>query len=304
MTAAARLAAPIAIGALLAGQTPARQPVIDVHVHSTNTTPQQELDRMKSLNIRLIVLSALASDLPLWREALTADQYLPGLVFPCAGGKAPITGRACFSAPTEFPDATWLASEVKSGRIRTLGEVEPQYLGLSPADARMEAFWQAAEDFDVPISIHMGPGPPGVAYDSSPVPVKSPEYRMAMGNPLLLEDVLLRHKKLRLSVMHAGWPLLEPMIALLYAHPNVYVDTAALQSEQFVPRASFYRHLRGLVDAGFSRRIMFGSDFPAQAGSGIDAILHADFLSAEQKSDILCNNAARFLRLNSSVCVP
>ena len=136
------------------------------------------------------------------------------------------------------------------------------------------------------------------------MPFKSPAYRMAMGDPLLLEDVLLRHKRLRPSVMHAGWPQLEPMIALLYAHPNVYVDTAGLQSQALVPRAGYYRHLRGLVEAGFAKRIMFGSDFPDQVSAGIDAILAADFLSADQQSDLLCNNAARFLRLNPSPCGP
>jgi predicted TIM-barrel fold metal-dependent hydrolase len=41
---------------------------------------------------------------------------------------------------------------------------------------------------------------------------------MAAGDPLLLEGVLLRHKRLHLFVMHAGWPRLDEMIALLYAH--------------------------------------------------------------------------------------
>ena len=36
--------------------------------------------------------------------------------------------------------------------------------------------------------------------------------------------------------------------------------------------------------------------------AGIDAIITADFLSAEQKADILCNNAARFLRLDAGIC--
>jgi uncharacterized protein len=94
------------------------------------------------------------------------------------------------------------------------------------------------------------------------------------------------------------------MVALLYAHPSVYVDVAALQSQTLVPRTAYYHHLRGLVEAGFSNRIMFGSDFPDQLSEGIDAILAADFLSAEQKADILCDNAARFLRLAASVCVP
>jgi hypothetical protein len=286
------------------GQGPAHPPVIDVHVHSTNTTPQQALDRMKALNIRLLVVSALTTDLPVWSTTLTSDQYLPGLVFPCAGGRAPITGRPCFNESTDFPNLAWLTGELKGGRIRVLGEVEPQYLGMPPGDSRLEPYWELAEQLDVPVAIHMGPGPPGVAYESSPVPFKSPEYRMAMGDPLLLEDVLLRHKRLRLSVMHAGWPKLESMVALLYAHPNVYVDTAALQDQTLVPRPAYYRHLRGLIEAGFGKRIMFGSDFPNRVEAGIDAILQADFLSGDQKADILCNNAARYLRIGASICNP
>ena len=40
---------------------------------------------------------------------------------------------------------------------------------------------------------------------------------------VLLEGMLLRHKRLRRFVMHAGWRI-DEMIALLYAHPNVYVS--------------------------------------------------------------------------------
>ena len=94
------------------------------------------------------------------------------------------------------------------------------------------------------------------------------------------------------------------MIALLHAHPAVHVDVAALQAERLVTRAAYYRHLRGLVEAGFSNRIMFGSDFPDQLDEGIDAILNATFLSETQKADILCGNAARFLRLMPTACSP
>jgi hypothetical protein len=218
------------LGSTVAGQAPARPPVIDVHVHSTNTSPQQALDRMKSLNIRFLVVSSLTSDLAQWASALDAARFLPGLVFPCADGRAPITGRPCFDTGTELPDVNWLSGELKAGRIKAFSELSPQYLGLSPADSRMEPYWQLAEQFDLPVGIHMGPGPPGIAYDASPVPFKSPAYRMAMSDPLLLEEVLLRHKRLRLFVMHAGWPQLERMIALMFAHPTVYVDVAVLQT--------------------------------------------------------------------------
>jgi hypothetical protein len=281
-------------------QSPSRPPVIDMHVHSTTTKPQ-DIARLTALNVRYWFLAALTTDLGEW-AAIDRSRFLPALVFPCDRDRAPITGRSCFGTPSDLPDRSWLRDQIQAGRIKGFGEMSPQYLGMSPADTRLDPYWQLAEEFDIPVGVHMGPGPPGVAYESSPVPFKSPAFRMALGDPLILEDVLLRHKQLRLFVMHAGWPRLEPMVALLYAHPRVYVDVAGLQSRSLVPRAAYYRHLSGLVEAGFSKRIMFGSDFPDQLSEGIDAIVSADFLSAEQKADILCNNAARFLRLDASVC--
>jgi predicted TIM-barrel fold metal-dependent hydrolase len=99
--------------------------------------------------------------------------------------------------------------------------------------------------------------------------------------------------------MHAGYPMLDDMLALLQAHPQVYVDTAAIVWH--IPRAAFYRHLRGLVDAGHGKRVMFGSDnigYPGLIERSIAVIEEAPFLSEEQKRDILYNNAARFLRLS------
>jgi hypothetical protein len=286
----------------VSGQAEARPPVIDMHVHSTTTLPDA-LARLDSLNVRYLFLAGLASDLRVWADA-DSTRYLPALVFPCDGGRAPITGRACFDTATDLPDTTWLRGELRAGRIRGFGEMSPQYLGMSPDDPRLDPYWAMAEEFDIPVGIHMGFGPPGAAYESSPVPFKSPAFRMAANDPMLLEEVLLRHRRLRLFVMHAGWPRLESMLALLYAHPNVYVDMAGLQLEDAVPRAEYERYLRGLVQAGFARRIMFGSDFPGSLLPGIDAILAADFLTAEHKADILCNNAARFLRLDPAVCDP
>lgn len=290
---------------VVSGQsTAARPPVIDVHVHSTNTSAQDALGRMKLLNIRHMFVSSLQADLPIWATALAPTQFTPSLVFPCDGGRAPITGRPCWDGGGDFPDITWLRGELRAGRIKALGEISPQYEGISPADRRLEPYWALAEEFDVPVGVHMGPGPPGAAYESSPVPFKSPAFSMAAGDPMILEEVLLRHKRLRVVVMHAGWPRLESMLALLYAHPNVYVDLAALQTPFMVPRPAYNRFVQSLVENGFVKRMMFGSDFPNQVEAGIDAIMGAGFLSTEQKADVLCNNAARFLRLKAEICMP
>ena len=279
---------------------PGRPPVIDIHSHVNAANARRIMD---SLNIRFAVV---AENRHSWAnlEGMT-NRYLPSLSFPCPGGLDVIFGKfSCYETQTEFPDIARVRAEVHAGRIKAFGEMLPQFLGLPPGDSKLEPYWALAEEFDIPAAIHMGPGPPGAAYEASPVPQKHPNFRMAAGDPLLLEEVLLRHKRLRLSVMHAGWPRLESMLALLYAHPNVYVDTGGLQSDRIVPRAAYYRYLQALVENGFGKRIMFGSDFPDQIEMGIDAIVAADFLSAEQKTDILCNNAARFLRLDLSSCRP
>lgn len=275
-------------------------PVIDVHVHS-GQQPNSVIAAHDSLNVRFAIISALQSDLRTWANADTGRFFL-GLLFPCDRGRMPNTGVACFENGADFPDTTWLRAELRAGHIRVLGELVPEYVGMTPNDPRMEPYWRLAEEFDVPVAIHMGPGPPAAAYDVSPVPYKSPNFRMSAGDPLLLEEVLLRHKRLRVNVMHAGWPRLESMLALLYAHPNVYVDIGVLQFGVVMPKPAYLRYLRGLVESGFSKRIMYGSDFPNLQRLGIDIILQADFLTAEQKSDILCKNAARFFRLRPGIC--
>ena len=98
------------------------------------------------------------------------------------------------------------------------------------------------------------------------------------------EAQLIRHPKLRVYVMHAGWPMLNEMIALLAMYPEVYAEVAGI--DWLLPRKEFHRYLRGLVEAGFGKRIMFGSDaamWPQVIGIGIEAIESADFLTEVQK---------------------
>lgn len=99
--------------------------------------------------------------------------------------------------------------------------------------------------------------------------------------------------------MHYGSPLIDEMISMLGAYPQLYVDLGGIQ--WFYPRPYFYEQLRKFVDAGFEKRVMFGSDqmvWPGVIEPAMAIIEEAPFLSHEQKRDILYNNAARFLRLS------
>lgn len=188
-----------------------------------------------------------------------------------------------------------LRSWHRSGRLQVLAEFAPQYAGLPPNAPELDPYFALAEELDIPVGLHVGLGPVGAAYRGSP------RFRIAHGNPLLLEDVLIRRPKLRLYVMHAGWPFLDEMIALLHAHPQVYIDVAVIN--WYIPRAEFHHYLRRLIDAGFADRIMFGSDqmiFPDAIRVAVEAIESAAFLTDKQKEDIFFTNAVRFLRLSQT----
>jgi predicted TIM-barrel fold metal-dependent hydrolase len=180
-----------------------------------------------------------------------------------------------------------------SGKVRVLAEVTTQYRGLPPNAEELEPYWALAEELDVPVGIHMGSGPPGI-----PI-LSNGRYRAANGNPLLLEDVLTRHPRLRVYVMHSGYPFADDMIALMQLYPQVYAGIGVIGWA--VPRDDFYRHLRRLISAGLGQRIMFGSDqmvWPEAIEATIEAVESADFLTSEQKRAIFSDNARRFLRLD------
>jgi uncharacterized protein len=182
-----------------------------------------------------------------------------------------------------------LRAELSAKRLAGIGEIGSQLIGIAPNDPRLEPYFALAEEFDVPVLIHTeGIGPP------------LPSFRSGAGNPLLLEEVLVRHPKLRIFVENTGYPYLDDMIALMYQYPMLYGDVSTIT--WVIPQSAFYDYLKRLIEAGLGKRLMFGSDqmrWPEMIGKGIEAIEGADFLTPDQKRDILYNNAVRFLQMEA-----
>lgn len=301
---------------------PARGPIIDMHLHAHSLkmygdrppavcTSDQEItflavdarepvtaDRVKTCRVPLpapaddaevlrqivamlerydirAVTTGPLEEVTRWRAA-ARSRVIPAVPFDDYERREPEAYRALF----------------REGRFAVFAEISAQYNGLSPADSSLEPYFALAEELDIPVGVHMGEGPPGAAYRGSP------KYRAGLTSPFLLEEVLIRHPRLRVYVMHAGSPLIEEMIAMLHAHPRLYVDIAGNNWQ--IPRRQFHDQLRRLVEAGFGKRILFGTDamvWPGTIPVAIDSIESATFLSSDQKRDIFHDNAVRFLRL-------
>jgi predicted TIM-barrel fold metal-dependent hydrolase len=235
------------------------------------------LQMLERYNIRAVATGTL-EEVTKWRAA-APDRIIPAVPFDDYGRRNPEEFRRLFT----------------ERKFAIFAEISAQYNGLSPADESLEPYFALAEELDIPVGIHMGEGPPGAAY------LSSPKYRARLTSPFLLEEVLVRHPRLRVYVMHYGSPLVDEMLSMLYSHPELYVDVAG--NDWTLPRKEFHSHLRRLVEGGFGKRILFGSDamvWPPTIKVAIDSVEAAEFLTAEQKRDIFYNNAVRFLRLNDA----
>jgi len=283
---------------------PARQspPIIDMHLHThhpaeipggapalcrpepcqgsgaATATPEaslrETLAQMRRHNIvRAFVSGPDLDEVQRWTAA-APDRFLPGVFIVQPGN----------------PDAETLRRAYRAGQLAGIGEIATQLNGIPAHDPALEPYFALAEEVDMPVLIHtagIGPYLPG--------------FRSAAGNPLNLEDVLVRHPDLRLYVENTGYPYLGEMVSMMYQYPQLYGDLSTIT--WVIPRSAFYDYLRRLMDAGLGKRLMFGTDqmrWPEAIAWAVEAIEEAPFLSQQQKRDIFHDNAARFLRLDGS----
>lgn len=278
-----------------------RPPIIDMHMHAH---PANRFGKVGLPNPVTGKPSAATTDEALLQAALVAmrrynivkafaSSFLESVERWRAAAPDRIVGGAQIDVGIPIPGVERLRRDFLSGRLGLLGEVGNQYLGLSPDDTTLEPYFALAEELDIPVGIHTGISAPDTPYQCCP------KFRVGLGNPLLLEEVLIRHPKMRVYLMHAGYPYLQETIALMSVYPQVYADTSVIN--WIIPRREFHAYLEALMRAGLGKRLMFGSDqmiWPEAIGMAIEGIESARFLTHQQKRDIFYNNAVRFLRLS------
>jgi len=285
-------------------------PIIDMHMHMyqwnkygdppepnliTGMIPDAKSDdqaidaylaEMKRYNIVLAVGSGELDTVSKWLKR-APNRFIGGIEFPKF--TTPVYQRR-----EVWPDANELSALYTSDKLGLVGEISAQYAGAALNDPRLDPYFAMAAKLGVPVSVHSGFGPPMSPYRGDP------DFRMRYGDPLLLEDVLVKYPHLRVYIAHGGYPFLDHTIALMMQYQQVYVDISAI--DWLLTEAEFQHYLQRLVQARLGKRILFGTDqmiWPDAVGRAIRAVESADFLTKDQKRAIFFDNAVRFLRLDA-----
>ena len=206
-----------------------------------------------------------------------------------------IKGILMFSPNDYGMDTIRFERMKKEKKLEVFGEIAPYYSGGTLSDSGWQPYLRICEQYDIPVAVHTGGGDPGGTYSWSP------KARLQLGDPYLIEDVLVKYPKLRIYLMHAGgedWP--EHALRLMAYYPQLYTDIAVMLWVEPNTQRFIKQFLKNAKHAGYLNRVMFGSDqmiWPAAIEKSILFLHSIDFLTRQDKENILYYNAAKFLRL-------
>lgn len=273
-------------------------PIIDVHIHAyEDGSPLFDLQHPPTLRGK--TYQPAKSALHLKQEVLKRfHKYNIVKAIVTSGelwlGDAPDTILVANAAKP----ISILKKQHELGYLDVIAEVAPFYEGKRLDHPSLEGYFKVAEALGIPIGVHIFPGGPNFGLHYLPEMLEG--MRAFNASPKQIEKLLVAYPKLKLYIMHGGWPFIEDLKSLLYMHPNVYVDIAVVN--WILPEKEVINYITALTDAGFGNRILYGSDqmvWPDIIDDAIATINESKALSLQQKADIFYNNAAKFLGLTS-----
>lgn len=269
-------------GLLLISKYTLCQKVFDVHLHGGKDPASQMLDLQKAGVYKAAISTSW--DLQNSYRNTTGMHVLYGLMFPCPNGKVPYSLQPCFGNGEDWPSIDWVEQQIKDGKIDYFGEVLNQYYGMSSSDSLLFPYYRLALKYNLPVGIHTG----GAGPDHG-----SPDFKMEMGNPLLLNSMLSQFPGLKVWIMHSGDQYYKETIKVMKEHKWVYADISVISNPDIVPKEKFFTIMNTFIDAGLEDRLMFGTD-NGDIKKVIASVESLHFLSVDQKKKLYHENAERF----------
>lgn len=184
---------------------------------------------------------------------------------------------------------------IKEKKIQVWGEFMPMFNGMTLADEGFAPYLKICEREGIPVALHTGRGP-------SNIQDRYPRFRLALGDPIHVEPVLIKYPKLKVYLMHAGIPFYENTLAMMDTYPRLYAGLGwALYSYRKITQNQTVDFLRKVKEYGMVDRVMFGSDcmyWPDELENSIKKLDSFEFLDEQDKRKIFFENAVEFFELD------
>lgn len=265
------------------------QRVFDVHIHGSGDLTGQ-LFKLEQAGVYKAAIST-SWNLQNNYRGKSKINLLYGLMFPCSNGKVPYSLQSCYEDGQDWPPTEWVEQKIKEGKIDFFGEILSEYYGISSSDSLLFPYYSLAEKYALPVGIHTG----GAGPDHG-----SANFKIEMGNPLLLEKTLARFPELKVWIMHGGDQYYKETVTVMNGNKQVYADISVISNPDIVPSAQFKIIMKTFIEAGLEDRIMFGSD-NGDIEKVIASIEDLDILSKKQKDKIFFKNAERFFTITKKI---
>jgi len=186
-------------------------------------------------------------------------------------------------------DAARLEAGLKSGQYGCI-KIYLGYVHQWAYDAAYEPAYQLAERYDVPVVFHTGDTYSTVAL-------------VKYADPLTIDEVAVRHPKVRFVIAHCGNPWIQSAAEVAYKNPNVYLDGSAFMIgdlSRYTPEQldrQVVQPLRWIFEfVDDPRKLMFGTDWPlVSMRAYLEVFKRA--IPKEHWPAVLHDNAARVFKL-------
>ncbi|MFZ1061896.1 MAG: amidohydrolase family protein [Acidimicrobiales bacterium] len=236
-------------------------------------------DRYRALNMAAVVFTvdahtATGHDAISSAEVADGARKFSDVLIPF-GSVDPLTGPAALDTARGL---------VADHGVRGF-KFHPSLQGFRPNDYQHYALYEVIEELDVPVIFHTGqtgigaglPGGRGI--------------KLALSDPLLLDEVAADFPGLRMVLAHAGMPWYENAIAMATHKANVYLDLSGW-SPKYLPAP-----LVRAATSYLSHKVLFGSDFPVITPERWLRDFEAVEVSDEIRAKIMKQNAVALLHL-------
>ncbi|MGV3588845.1 MAG: amidohydrolase family protein [Adhaeribacter sp.] len=260
------------------------QRIFDVHLHGSKDPALQMLALQKAGVYKAAISTSW--DLQNSYKNISNTLLLYGLMFPCPNGKVPYSLQPCYSNGEDWPAIDLVEQQITEGKVDYFGEVLNQYYGISSSDSLLFPYYRLAQKHNLPVGIHTG----GAGPDHG-----SPNFKMEMGNTLLMKPMLALFPKLKVWIMHSGDQYTKETISIMKENIQVYADISVISNPDIVPPEKFSAIMKAFMDAGLEDRLMFGTD-NGDIAKVIRAVESLEFMSTKQKKKLYYQNAEQFFR--------